>query len=87
MLNPVGLTVDLTLCLQTFEMCVALLQKNDTFYCTCLIVCSLIIMFQCDYPFLSFDTYIYIYIYSSDYIYHFLQKTKSPLPSYGALTM
>jgi len=27
-----------------------------------MIVCSLIIMFQCDHPFVSFDTYIYIYL-------------------------
>jgi hypothetical protein len=51
-----------------------LTSKKDTFYCTWLIVCSLKIMFQCDHPFLSFDTHIYIYIYSSDYIYHFPQK-------------
>jgi len=31
MLNPVDLTVHLTLCLQTLEMCVALLHKKTHF--------------------------------------------------------
>jgi hypothetical protein len=55
MLNPVVLTVRLTLCLQMFEMCVALLHKRHMLLH--MIDCALIkIIFQYDHPFLSFDT-------------------------------